>query len=736
VSGVLDLPEVDIDDLIVVDRLRELRRRSWAVRTERGVEVLGYDQGMQVLEHPLLLKGPSFQYRLDQLGIQGEARRYMDMGITNKEGEERRQMRASMGALFRPAQIAKLRQGIRAIAHSVLDEIEDPSEFELMRMCWEIPARTYCELVSIPYDQSATVIRIADSVLGTLLNVDRTRREEAEAAILESVDIVREHLNARRGHPGDDFTSVMIRQQEDGLMTEEQLVAQSFALLQASVDNTAHQMGNTFGMLLTQPDRWQALVADRELRTPIIEEAIRLYPRFGTIFRLAAEDVTIDEVTIPEGAWAFVSVRAAQRDPEFFEDPDEYRLDRGTSRPLMFGAGPYNCLGQNLARMEIEEALIAVAERYPDLTLTGEWKRNEANAVSETASLVVDLGVPAATAPLVAPARVEPSLDAPLQAPVDTHLAPGESVIDCEISTMSRVAQDIVAIDLRSRDGSPLPMWEPGSHIDLCLPGGITRQYSLCGDRDDRNTYRIAVLREPAGTGGSAFVHDRLTMSERVSIRGPRNKFTLETAPHYLFVAAGIGITAILPMVRDAERAGADWSLVYLGRSRERMAFLDELSSLPAERVRLVISGEEGHLPIEMLLTERREDTQVYACGPAGLLAALTSALPEDKLHLERFEPDAAALAAPKDAFSVRLTQAQRTLDVPADKSILEVVEDAGIAWPYSCREGTCGSCEARIVAGAADHRDAVLTPAERKRNEYMMICVSRAATPELSLEI
>jgi cytochrome P450/ferredoxin-NADP reductase len=730
-----ELPEVRVDDLLGVDRLRGLREQSWAVRTDRGVEVLGYDQGMQVLEHPRLLKGPSFQYRLDQLGISGEARRYMDMGITNKEGEERRQMRASMGALFRPTQIAKLRTSIRAIADAVLDEIESPTELELMRLCWEIPARTYCELVSIPYDQSATVIRIADSVLGTLLTVNRDRREEAEAAILESVDIVREHLNARRGQGGDDFTSVMIRQQEDGLMTEEQLVAQSFALLQASVDNTAHQMGNTFGMLLTEPQRWRSLVEDPALRGPIIEEAIRLYPRFGTIFRLAAEDVTIDDVTIPEGAWAFVSVRAAQRDPEFFADPDEYRLDRGVTRPLMFGAGPYNCLGQNLARMEIEEALAAVAERYPDLTLTGEWVRKEANAVSETASLLVELGRPARRAPVAASlGQAEP--DAEVHEVAASHLAPGESVIDCQIAGMKRVAEDVVALELRARDGSALPEWSPGAHVDLVLPGGLIRQYSLCGDRADLSTYRIAVLREEQGTGGSAFVHDRLTMAERVSVRGPRNNFALREAPRYLFVAGGIGITAMLPMVREADERGVEWSLVYLGRSRKRMAFLDELSGLPAERVRIVASEEEGRVPVAEILAGAGEGTQVYACGPGGLLTDLVSAWPEDDVHVERFEPDAAALSAPTEAFSVRLTGVGRTLDVPAAKSILDVVEEAGIAWPYSCREGTCGTCETRIVAGSADHRDAVLTPAERRRNEYMMICVSRAASPELSLEI
>ncbi|CAN5225370.1 hypothetical protein BH11ACT2_BH11ACT2_05420 [soil metagenome] len=734
------LPVVSSDDLLDDDQLRAYRAESWAVRSNRGVEVLGYDQGMQVLEHPRLLKGPSFQYRLDQLGIQGEARRYIDMGVTNKEGEERRAMRASLGALFRPTQIAKLRIAIRSIADSLLAEIDDPTEYDLMQLFWEIPARTYCELVSVPYELSDTVIRIADSVLGTLLTVDTSRREEAEAAILESVDIVRHHLNARRGTPGDDFTSVMIKQQEDGLMTEDQLVAQSFSLLQASVDNTAHQMGNTFGMILSQPERWAAFVANPELRGPIIEEAIRLHPRFGTIFRLAAEDVTIDDVTIPKGEWAFVSVRAAQRDPEAFENPDEYRLDRDATRPLMFGAGPYNCLGQNLARMEIEEAMLAVAARFPHLRLTGGWQRKQTNAVSETSSLVVNLGeaieaaLPEAALPEAALAEAEA---AALEDAAASRLAPGESVVDCQLLSLTRVAKDVVALELGARDGSPLPEWQPGSHIDLVLPDGLIRQYSLCGDPADRSRYRIAVLREDDGSGGSSFVHDRLAMSDRVQIRGPRNNFAVKDAASYRYIAGGIGITAILPMVRQAQHRGADWSLVYLGRGLDRLAFLDELATLPSDRVRVIDTDADGRPGIDDLLGARSNEAELYACGPAGLLAALTASdWPEDAIHLERFEPDLAALSAPTEAFVVRLAESKQTLEVPQDSSILDVVESAGISWPYSCREGTCGTCETRILSGIADHRDAVLTPAERRANEYMMICVSRAATPELELDI
>lgn len=729
-------------ELVDEGQLDELRETDWAARSERGVEVFRYDQGMQVLDHPDLLKGPSFQYRLDALGIQGEARRYVDMGITNTEGEQRRQMRASMGALFRPAQIAKLRDAIRTSARVLLDGIEAPDDFDLMDYCWNIPARTYCDLVSVPYEKKDMVIRVADSILGTLLKVDHSRREEAEAAILESVDVVREHLDLRRGNLGDDFTSVMIRQQMDGLLTEDQLVAQSFALLQASVDNTAHQMSHVFGNLLQNPDRWQAFIDDRSLRGPIIEETIRLFPRFGTIFRLAARDTVIDDLEISEGTWVFVSVRAGQRDAEAFEDPTVYTTDRKKKRPLMFGAGPYNCLGQNLARMEIEEALDAVADRFPDIRLSGKWERNHHNAVSETRRLHVDLGQE--VVPPVAEAAEPEASSVSATEYIESEsghraasVPPGEQVITGVIHGLVSAGRDSMSLELRAADGSPLPEWEPGSHIDVTLPNGEMRQYSLCGSLEDRRSYRVAVLREEESSGGSSYVHEELRVGDRVEIQGPRNNFVFEPAPTYRFVAGGIGITAILPMAREAARQGADWSLIYLARNAERHALHDELMELPGYRLELMTTEKNGRPSLQQVTGKHSDGALLYACGPTELMNALyESDWPEDAIRIERFAPDTEAINAPKEAFRVNLTESEMALNVPEDKSILDVVEDAGIDWPYSCREGTCGSCETHILRGTADHRDAVLTPSERKENEYMMICVSRAQTDELDLEV
>ncbi|MFI6247480.1 cytochrome P450 [Streptomyces sp. NPDC051016] len=373
--------------------LEEARDRSWIARSDRGYEVLRYGPGLGVLEHPGLLKGPSFLKRLDDLGIvDGEIRRRWNQVVTTTEGDQRKRMRVPLAKLLRPMQISKLRDTVRGIVHDVLDEIEDPTEVDLLQaLAWKIPSRVYCHLVSAPVELAPTIARLSDSVLGPLLTNDHARRQEFVDTFWEGLAFVREHIDARRSNLGDDFTSAMIRQQLAGDLTEEELHAEALAILQASIDNTVHQTAIAFGKLLEEPSRWQDVVGDPARVPAATEEAIRLRPRFNTIFRLAAEDVEIDGFPIESGSWVYVSVRASQRDPEVFDAPGTWRLDRPAVRPMMFGAGPYNCLGQHLARLEINEAVLAVARRFPGLRLTEDWTTRETNAITEVTGLRVAL---------------------------------------------------------------------------------------------------------------------------------------------------------------------------------------------------------------------------------------------------------------------------------------------------------------------------------------------------------
>lgn len=314
-----------------------------------------------------------------------------------------------------------------------------------------------------------------------------------------------------------------------------------------------------------------------------------------------------------------------------------------------------------------------------------------------------------------------------------------EVELDVLLERKEELAAGVVRLTLRHPAGDPLPEWEPGAHLDLVLGEGMVRQYSLCGDPADRGVLQVAVLREPDGRGGSAWVHDHLSTGDTVRIRGPRNHFRLVGSPRYLFVAGGIGITPIVPMIARAEASGADWRLVYGGRSRASMAFREELVARYGDRVEIRPQDETGLLDLDELLGAPRDGVAVYCCGPEPLLAAVEqrcAVWPPGSLHVERFSPKAGADAGERTTFEVELAASGRTVTVPPDKSILAAVEEAGVSVLSSCQEGTCGTCETPVLDGVPDHRDSLLTDEERAANDTMMICVSRSCGPRLVLDL
>lgn len=304
------------------------------------------------------------------------------------------------------------------------------------------------------------------------------------------------------------------------------------------------------------------------------------------------------------------------------------------------------------------------------------------------------------------------------------------------VTRREEMADGVVQLRL---EGTKLPAWQPGAHLDLVLPSGLVRQYSLCGDPEDTSSYTVATRLIPAGEGGrggSREVHEQLREGAEVEVRGPRNRFPLDAAaPAYLFVAGGIGITPVLPMVREAEARGADWTLLYGGRTRASMPFLEELAKLDADggRVTVVAEDEGGRPDLAAALAATAPGTAVYCCGPEGLMAAVEEALPADRtLHLERFAPRNSADG--NGPFEVELRRSGKVLDVPADSTVLATVRAALPNVSYSCEQGFCGTCQQRVVAGEIDHRDELLTDAERA--DSMLICVSRARGERLVLDL
>lgn len=301
------------------------------------------------------------------------------------------------------------------------------------------------------------------------------------------------------------------------------------------------------------------------------------------------------------------------------------------------------------------------------------------------------------------------------------------------------VADGVVSLTLDHPDGLRLPDWTPGAHIDLVLPDGTARQYSLCGDRWDPYSYRVAVLREPAGRGGSAYVHDRLRPGDRVGVGGAHNHFPLVPADRYLFVAGGIGITPLLPMIRQAELVGADWQLLYGGRTRASMAFRTDLTQAYGERVRVRPQDEYGLLDLAAWLSTPAPATKVYCCGPAPLLTAVQEACahwPGHSLRTERFTAADRSAPVRRTPFEVELRRTGRTVTVTPDVSVLHAARRAGAEVLSSCEQGTCGTCLVPVLGGTPDHRDAVLADHERAAGDCMLPCVSRSHSDRLVLDL
>jgi ferredoxin-NADP reductase/DMSO/TMAO reductase YedYZ heme-binding membrane subunit len=279
-----------------------------------------------------------------------------------------------------------------------------------------------------------------------------------------------------------------------------------------------------------------------------------------------------------------------------------------------------------------------------------------------------------------------------------------------------------------------LPAWLPGSHITLHLPNGLKRQYSLCGDPADRTRYQIAVLNSPTSRGGSKWIHDEISRGIAIEISGPHNHFELEPSPEYVFVAGGIGITPIKSMLESLPPR-RNWKLLYAGRSRASMAFVDELTAQYPDRVTIHADDERGGPPdLDAFLVN--STAQVYVCGPEPLLNALIEKVPTERLHFERFNAVKRESNSELTEYEVTLERSNKKFMAKSDESLLDSINRNGGAVISSCGEGVCGTCEVRILNGKALHLDSVMSDADKDEISVMYPCVSKSATTKLVLDI
>lgn len=307
------------------------------------------------------------------------------------------------------------------------------------------------------------------------------------------------------------------------------------------------------------------------------------------------------------------------------------------------------------------------------------------------------------------------------------------------VSRVTRETERVLAIELTASGGAKLPTWAPGAHIQLELPSGLVRHFSLCGDPKQRDVYKIAVLQEADGRGGSEELHRTAATGLSLRATAIRNRFPLTVARNYLLIAGGIGITALLPMAAALRRRRKPFTLIYTGKERGSMTFVDEVSGLA--NARIVESALDGRIDIGSIVRDAAAGTAIFACGPDALLADVRTAVRDAsrplELHTEAFQTSGSSAREYVDhEFVVELSRTGASLTVPAGQSVLRTVRDAGVTAPSSCEDGWCGTCETRVLDGEVEHRDSVLSDDEIDRGDTMMICVSRARSGALVLDL
>lgn len=623
-----------------------------------------------------------------------------------------------LNRFFEPEYIRRIEPVIRRTARDLIGRCVSLGETDAVAsFTFHMPIQVQCIFLGISVEDAETIKTTVNRIIEAGVSGDRAAHKEGNDQIYAYIyGIVR----ARRKTPHDpnDLISAMLNEPVDGRMLSDDDVAGTLRLfLQAGHGTTTNALGSIVRHLATHSEDTKRLRESPRLIPQAIEEILRVWTPVRMVGRRTTHDVVVAGRVIPEGSRVALMVSSANRDAAEFDHADEVDIDRRPNRHIAFGFGPHRCVGASLARAELRIAVEELLSMTDDFVMTGdvEW------------SSWSHLGPSTLPMRFIGRSERQPSAR-----------APGMRELELTVAAIHQVAERTAEIVLAGEGNTTLPEWAAGAHIDLVLPGEIVRSYSLIGGLWTDDSWRIAVLHEVNGRGGSAALHNNVSVGSRLRVRHPRNNFELKPAVGYHFLASGIGITPILGMIESAKAQGIPWQLDYVGRRREQMAYLDRLESDP--RVRIHITSNTGRPDLRELLAGSAAEVAVYACGSQGFLLGLeeATAAVERDLHVEWFAPRPGARKGSEgahEAFAVHLARANVDVTVQPGQSIVDACADAGVTIPTACFEGTCGSCLTHVIDGIPDHRDSFLSPKERASNNLMAACVSKSKTDRLVLD-
>lgn len=689
-GGVVYLPQLGNYAAVRFDEVRQALRNHRVFRSGEGVA--GDDAGCAFLRGNTLASDPPIHD----------------------------EMRKAMGAPLLPGALEQHRRLIESKSAELVERLRSAGRFDGMAdVAQFLPLTVVTELVGLPRDGRDRMIEWAGGSFD-ILGVQNARGAQGVETVKEMRAWIAGHTDPAQLKPGS-WTARIACMMESGELSPAigpQLIRD---YINPSLDTTISATGELLLQLARNPDQWDKIRVDPALIPAAVEEAVRLATPIRSFSRFVAEDCELGGVSLPQGARLMLVFASANRDPLHFADPDRFDVQRTNRDHLGFGLGVHMCVGMHLARLEITALLKAFAPHIRQFE-AGEPTVALNNTIRSYKTL-----------PMTVAIEAEPRA-VPASEPV------AEEWIDVDVVALRAAADGIREVELAAHGGA-LPGFEAGAHIMVELAPGLTRPYSLCGKPSAAPaTYRIAVYREPQSRGGSAAVHGRLALGDRLRIARPRNHFPLnEDAGTSVLVAGGIGLTPILAMAYRLHELGRDFRMIFLARNAARAAFVDELATAPfADRVRIHFSEVLGRDGALAELDRAPQDAEVYCCGPAGLIDAVAARCAARGLRPERVNSELFGRVAGGDdrPFQVVARKSSVSVHVARDQTILDALAGAGVDVPHACLSGMCGACLTDVVSGAPDHRDMVQTEAEKQANTRIAVCCSRAAGARLVLDV
>jgi cytochrome P450/ferredoxin-NADP reductase len=706
-----------------------------------GSVVSRYDDIIQVLDQPEIFSSratvPEFPPPVKGIFANKVPEKGTLLAWDNPDHDR---LRKSVASFFVPRRLERFQPLLRATAHELIDSFIDSGSVNIRdAFALPLPLQTIVAIAGLDEKRWQWIGRCLALFGGITDTESDTSIEQRVQDVLDLHEYVAKVIQDRRKDRRDDLISHIWNERDSGNveMTDFEHLSMIPGLLLAGHETTTNLLSMGLAHLLHH-GLWEKASRSDDTRRQAIEELLRFESAITGMHRVVTKETTVSGKKFEPGEKVFVAYNSGSRDDTRFADPN--RLDitrRSTTQHLGFGRGIHACLGAPFARLLLRTELSVLAERLPNLRLITTYEKIEYEKVQsgrgvKNVVLAWDPSSPQSTKKSLVSNNLSSSTKR-TQNPENWKLAVEEARI---------VAKDVLEITLKIEDHE-FPTWTPGAHIDVSVGLLGFRQYSICSDPTDRSCLRIAVLREDRGSGGSCFVHKSAKAGTSFEIRSPRNNFQFEPGSRRtVLIAGGIGITPILPMAAAAKSAGLDYSILYLGRSRAGMAYLDALTQEHGDRVIAWASGDHDGKRFDLeafLHTETTEGLRVYCCGPTTMLDSIESILanaPPEVLRMERFSNQLEGIPQENTAFDVVLAQSGRKLHVPANKTMLDVINKAGGNILSTCNKGVCGTCEVRVLKGVPEHRDVVLTQSEKNDNSLMMACVSRCRGNAITLDL